>query len=233
MRTAYFQVREKLQVLFYLSKTHLPLLLLLLLSFCQVPFEQALDLIRTRRAFLTRGQVYVPQQDMLPIIVGTFRMRLSAALAVGLCNRLAFCRFTSVAKRPTPFFNSYLVHGASFATVGGRRPTAAHAQYSQVRVGERQCDASQANVRSYRNFVEHTAAASKQYLGKTYNAGTSSTMEVTPDAIPKVSHKIRLTEIALFSDRFHFFFFLTPSWRRSPSLCACAPCKRRCSRSTT
>ncbi|EDQ88653.1 uncharacterized protein MONBRDRAFT_32834 [Monosiga brevicollis MX1] len=50
-------------------------------EYFKVPFEQALDLVRGRRHYISNGNVYVPREDMTPIIVGAFRLQLSASLA--------------------------------------------------------------------------------------------------------------------------------------------------------
>ncbi|EGD72835.1 DNA primase large subunit [Salpingoeca rosetta] len=47
----------------------------------EVPFEQALDLVRSRRALVRNGNVYVTKDNLIPIIVAAFRARLSASLA--------------------------------------------------------------------------------------------------------------------------------------------------------
>lgn len=48
----------------------------------QVPFQDALDLVRTRKVFLKAGYVYIPHQDIVAIVLNDFRTRLSKALAV-------------------------------------------------------------------------------------------------------------------------------------------------------
>eukprot|EP01147_Barroeca_monosierra_P010010 gene10010-2184_t len=47
----------------------------------EVPFEQALDLVRSRQALVRNGFVYVMKDNLIPIIIAAFRMRLSASLA--------------------------------------------------------------------------------------------------------------------------------------------------------
>lgn len=48
----------------------------------QVPFQDALDLVRTRKVFLKGGYAYIPHQDIVTIVLNDFRTRLSKALAV-------------------------------------------------------------------------------------------------------------------------------------------------------
>eukprot|EP00055_Hartaetosiga_balthica_P003825 m.9104 g.9104 ORF g.9104 m.9104 type:complete len:511 (+) comp3364_c0_seq1:14-1546(+) len=49
-------------------------------DFYKIPFEQALDLVRLRSAFVRSGVVYVAQDQLSTIVVGSFRMRLSKSL---------------------------------------------------------------------------------------------------------------------------------------------------------
>uniref|UniRef100_A0AAY4DXL0 DNA primase large subunit n=1 Tax=Denticeps clupeoides TaxID=299321 RepID=A0AAY4DXL0_9TELE len=48
----------------------------------QVPFQDALDLVRTRKVFLKGGYAYIPHQDIIAIVLNDFRTRLSKALAL-------------------------------------------------------------------------------------------------------------------------------------------------------
>lgn len=48
----------------------------------QVPFQDALDLVRTRKVYLRAGYAYIPHQDIVTIVLNDFRTRLSKALAV-------------------------------------------------------------------------------------------------------------------------------------------------------
>lgn len=48
----------------------------------KVPFQDALDLVRTRKVFLKGGYAYIPHQDIVTIVLNDFRTRLSKALAV-------------------------------------------------------------------------------------------------------------------------------------------------------
>lgn len=52
----------------------------------KVPFQDALDLVRTRKVYLKAGYVYIPQQDVVTIVLNDFRTRLSKALAVSVLN---------------------------------------------------------------------------------------------------------------------------------------------------
>lgn len=61
----------------------------------KVPFQDALDLVRTRKVYLKAGYVYIPHQDIVTIVLNDFRMRLSKALAVSIYkqinNVILFC----------------------------------------------------------------------------------------------------------------------------------------------
>lgn len=47
-----------------------------------MPFQDALDLVRTRKVYLKAGYVYIPHHDIVTIVINDFRTRLSKALAV-------------------------------------------------------------------------------------------------------------------------------------------------------
>ncbi|XP_076598382.1 DNA primase large subunit [Chaetodon auriga] len=51
-------------------------------DFYKVPFQDALDLVRTRRVYLKAGYAYIPHQDIVTIVLNDFRTRLSKALAL-------------------------------------------------------------------------------------------------------------------------------------------------------
>ncbi|XP_072246490.1 DNA primase large subunit [Leuresthes tenuis] len=51
-------------------------------DFYKVPFQDALDLVRTRKVYLKAGYAYIPQQDIVTIVLNDFRTRLSKALAL-------------------------------------------------------------------------------------------------------------------------------------------------------
>ncbi|XP_008292230.1 DNA primase large subunit [Stegastes partitus] len=51
-------------------------------DFYKVPFQDALDLVRARKVYLKAGYVYIPQQDIVTIVLNDFRTRLSKALAL-------------------------------------------------------------------------------------------------------------------------------------------------------
>ncbi|XP_036403246.1 DNA primase large subunit [Megalops cyprinoides] len=51
-------------------------------DFYKVPFQDALDLVRTRKVFLKGGYAYIPHQDIVTIVLNDFRTRLSKALAL-------------------------------------------------------------------------------------------------------------------------------------------------------
>lgn len=51
-------------------------------DYFKVNFEEALDLVKHRRVFISRGFAYVPRSDLLSIIAGAFRLQLSMALTL-------------------------------------------------------------------------------------------------------------------------------------------------------
>ncbi|XP_056148046.1 DNA primase large subunit [Lampris incognitus] len=51
-------------------------------DFYKVPFQDALDLVRSRKVYLKAGYVYIPHQDIVTIVLNDFRIRLSKALAL-------------------------------------------------------------------------------------------------------------------------------------------------------
>ncbi|KAL7889713.1 hypothetical protein AOLI_G00019710 [Acnodon oligacanthus] len=51
-------------------------------DFYKVPFQDALDLVRTRKVFLQGGYAYIPHQEIVTIVLNDFRTRLSKALAL-------------------------------------------------------------------------------------------------------------------------------------------------------
>lgn len=53
----------------------------------QVHFTEALDLVRGRRVYLHRGFAYVPQDDLVSILLTVYRIHLSHSLAVRGHNR--------------------------------------------------------------------------------------------------------------------------------------------------
>ncbi|MEQ2228050.1 DNA primase large subunit [Ilyodon furcidens] len=48
----------------------------------KVPFQDALDLVRTRKVYLKEGYAYIPHNDIVTIVLNDFRTRLSKALAL-------------------------------------------------------------------------------------------------------------------------------------------------------
>lgn len=56
----------------------------MLTGISKVPFQDALDLVRTRKVYLKAGYAYIPHQDIVTIVLNDFRTRLSKALAVSL-----------------------------------------------------------------------------------------------------------------------------------------------------
>uniref|UniRef100_A0A8C6TJP1 DNA primase large subunit n=1 Tax=Neogobius melanostomus TaxID=47308 RepID=A0A8C6TJP1_9GOBI len=51
-------------------------------DFYKVPFQDALDLVKTRKVYLKGGYVYIPHTDIVTIVLNDFRTRLSKALAL-------------------------------------------------------------------------------------------------------------------------------------------------------
>ncbi|XP_060943494.1 DNA primase large subunit [Limanda limanda] len=51
-------------------------------DFYKVPFQDALDLVRSRRVYLKAGYAYIPHQDIVAIVLNDFRTRISKALAL-------------------------------------------------------------------------------------------------------------------------------------------------------
>uniref|UniRef100_A0A673FP59 DNA primase large subunit n=1 Tax=Sinocyclocheilus rhinocerous TaxID=307959 RepID=A0A673FP59_9TELE len=51
-------------------------------DFYKVPFQDALDLVRTRKVYLLAGNAYIPHHEIVTIVLNDFRTRLSKALAV-------------------------------------------------------------------------------------------------------------------------------------------------------
>ncbi|XP_066535670.1 DNA primase large subunit [Hoplias malabaricus] len=51
-------------------------------DFYKVPFQDALDLVKTRKVYLQGGYAYIPHQDIITIVLNDFRTRLSKALAL-------------------------------------------------------------------------------------------------------------------------------------------------------
>ncbi|XP_053566380.1 DNA primase large subunit [Bombina bombina] len=51
-------------------------------EFYKVPFQAALDLVRLRKVFLWRGFAFIPNKDMVTIVLNEFRTKLSKALAL-------------------------------------------------------------------------------------------------------------------------------------------------------
>lgn len=53
----------------------------LLEAFYRVPWQEAVDLVRTRRVLVRAGWAYIPQAELLSLVVGMFRSRVSRDLA--------------------------------------------------------------------------------------------------------------------------------------------------------
>uniref|UniRef100_A0A9J8AZ60 DNA primase large subunit n=2 Tax=Cyprinus carpio TaxID=7962 RepID=A0A9J8AZ60_CYPCA len=51
-------------------------------DFYKVPFQDALDLVRTRKVYLLAGNAYIPHHEIVTIVLNDFRTRLSKALAM-------------------------------------------------------------------------------------------------------------------------------------------------------
>jgi len=54
---------------------------LLDVAFYRVPWQEAVDLVRTRRVLVRAGWAYIPQPELLSLVVGMFRSRVSRDLA--------------------------------------------------------------------------------------------------------------------------------------------------------
>lgn len=52
------------------------------INFYKVPFTSVLDLVRSRKVYLSEGQAYVPEKELVSIIIGIYRAHLSQALAL-------------------------------------------------------------------------------------------------------------------------------------------------------
>ncbi|XP_052776881.1 DNA primase large subunit-like [Mya arenaria] len=50
-------------------------------EYFKVHFTEALDLVQKRKVYVHKGQVYVPYEDMISLLVGVYRTHLSQALA--------------------------------------------------------------------------------------------------------------------------------------------------------
>ncbi|KAM3930395.1 DNA primase large subunit [Leptodactylus fuscus] len=68
---------ELLSSAYGLSKTKLEDL-----EIYKVPFQAALDLVRPRKVFLSKGFAFIPHKDIITLILNDFRTRLSKALAL-------------------------------------------------------------------------------------------------------------------------------------------------------
>ncbi|XP_059157003.1 DNA primase large subunit-like [Physella acuta] len=51
-------------------------------EYYEVPFTEALDLVRTRKVYLAKGLAYVPRDDLVSILLSLYRMQLSQALTL-------------------------------------------------------------------------------------------------------------------------------------------------------
>ncbi|KAA0717910.1 DNA primase large subunit [Triplophysa tibetana] len=51
-------------------------------EFYKVPFQDALDLVRSRKVYLLAGNAFIPHQEIVTIVLNDFRTRLSKALAM-------------------------------------------------------------------------------------------------------------------------------------------------------
>lgn len=51
-------------------------------DFYKVHFTEVLDLVRSRRAYLSRGYAFIPSSDLVSVLIGIFRANLSQALVV-------------------------------------------------------------------------------------------------------------------------------------------------------
>ncbi|XP_061425179.1 DNA primase large subunit isoform X3 [Lethenteron reissneri] len=51
-------------------------------TFYKVPFTDALELVRSRKVFVRRGIAFIPQRDLVTIVLNDFRQNLSRALTI-------------------------------------------------------------------------------------------------------------------------------------------------------
>ncbi|CAH3160276.1 unnamed protein product [Porites lobata] len=51
-------------------------------DYFKVPFEDALELVRSRKVYLENGSAYVPRDDLVSLVANEFRVQLSRALAM-------------------------------------------------------------------------------------------------------------------------------------------------------
>ncbi|CAD5117835.1 DgyrCDS6581 [Dimorphilus gyrociliatus] len=51
-------------------------------DFYKVPFTEAIELVRTRKVYIEKGQAYIPSNEVIVLIQNYFRMKISAALVL-------------------------------------------------------------------------------------------------------------------------------------------------------
>ena len=74
---------KMLDVLLYSYLIHTQcMMVVIIFTFSQVPFTEALDLVRGRKVLLKQGYAFVPQHDLVSILLSVFRSQLSQALTV-------------------------------------------------------------------------------------------------------------------------------------------------------
>ena len=86
------------------------------IEFYKVHFTQALDLVRTKRAFVNSGFLYVPHTDLSSIVITHFRAHLSLELA-RTSQRLSLMEDERVTPRLVALSNQYL--GKKYGQSGG------------------------------------------------------------------------------------------------------------------
>ena len=86
------------------------------IEFYKVHFTQALDLVRSKRAFVHSGFLYVPHTDLSSIVITHFRAHLSLELA-RTSQRLSLMEDERVTPRLVAISNQYL--GKKFGQSGG------------------------------------------------------------------------------------------------------------------
>lgn len=72
-------------------------------TYFKIPFLQALELVRTRQAYIHKGFAYVPSNKLISIIVARYRMNLSRSLAIA-AN--AFPHMVSESSRMAPLLKN-------------------------------------------------------------------------------------------------------------------------------
>lgn len=149
-------------------------------DYFKVDFEQAVELVKQRKVYLQKGSAYIPKSEILTIIVGAFRAKLSAALTVS-------GYFSLVANQTTVSLNA--------CASGVARPHVSFFPFPRPRPRPISCPSLQATSKALPNLEEDSrllpmlANLSKQYLGNDYAAGGKSKNEISAAAIPGLAEE--------------------------------------------